>query len=259
MSGELWIFALVGFLAQLVDGALGMAYGLISSSILLSVGVPPATASACVHAAEVFTTGASATSHILHRNVNWRMLLFLSLAGAVGGTLGAFVLTSLAGASIKPFVSAYLGLMGLYILWRACRAKRPPKAINPKWAPPLGLVGGVMDAIGGGGWGPTVTSTLIGAGGTPREVIGTVNTAEFFVSAAISSAFLYALLTGNWSDAGDLTEHVWQVGGLVLGGVIAAPLAGYATKLAPPRVLTFLVGGLICLLSAYQLWPLIFN
>jgi uncharacterized membrane protein YfcA len=257
MFGDVWIFALVGFLAQLVDGALGMAYGLISSSILLSVGVPPATASACVHAAEVFTTGASATSHVLHRNVNWRMLFFLSLAGAIGGAIGAFVLTSIDGGSIKPYISAYLGVMGLYILWRASRGAHKPRALNPKWSPPLGFVGGLMDAIGGGGWGPTVTSTLIGAGGTPREVIGTVNTAEFFVSAAISSAFLYALLSGNWADAGDIKDHAFQVLGLVLGGVAAAPLAGFATKIAPPRVMTFMVGGLICLLSAYQFWQLL--
>ncbi|MEZ5938791.1 MAG: sulfite exporter TauE/SafE family protein [Hyphomonadaceae bacterium] len=257
MDSDLAIFALVGFLAQLVDGALGMAYGLISSSILLSLGVPPATASACVHAAEVFTTGASATSHILHRNVNGRMLVLLSLAGACGGAFGAFVLTSADGAAVKPFVSAYLGFMGVFILWRAARGRREAKPLNPRWAPPLGVVGGTMDAIGGGGWGPAVTSTLLGAGGTPREVIGTVNTAEFFVSAAISSAFIVALVTGNWKAAGDLTDHAWQVGGLVLGGVVAAPLAGYATRLAPPRILTFLVGGLIVALSLFQLSALL--
>jgi uncharacterized protein len=257
MESDLLIFALVGFLAQLVDGALGMAYGLISSSILLSVGVPPATASACVHAAEVFTTGASATSHILHRNVNWRMLALLSVSGAIGGVIGAFVLTSLDGNLIKPFVIAYLGVMGAYILWKAVRNAWPRTGLDPKWAPPLGLVGGLLDSIGGGGWGPTVTSTLIGAGGTPRQVIGTVNTAEFFVSSAISAAFLTALLTGNWKDASDLTDHLWQVGGLVLGGVLAAPLAGYAAKVAPPRVITVAVGGLILILAAYQLYGLL--
>jgi uncharacterized membrane protein YfcA len=256
MDPELILFAGVGFLAQLVDGALGMAYGVISTSILLSVGVPPATASACVHTAEIFTTGASATSHIAHRNVNWRMLGWLAGAGALGGAFGAYVLVTADGDAIKPLVSGYLGLMGALVLWRNSRPMLKSRALDPRWAPPLGLAGGTLDAIGGGGWGPTVTSTLLGAGGLPREVIGTVNTAEFFVTSAISAAFLTALLTGAWDEAGDLFQHLWQVVGLVVGGVLAAPLAGYAAKVAPPRFIGIMVGVLIIVLSAYQFYQI---
>ncbi|EHN77027.1 hypothetical protein SMCF_3449, partial [Streptomyces coelicoflavus ZG0656] len=150
------LFLCVGFLAQVVDGALGMAYGVISSTVLLSFGVPPATASASVHAAEVFTTAASAGSHTVNRNVNWKLFTPLALGGVVGGGLGAFVLTSTDGDLIKPWITAYLAVMGVVIIWRATRQTRE-RLFPRKFAGPLGLVGGFFDAIGGGGWGPTVT------------------------------------------------------------------------------------------------------
>lgn len=248
---DLLLFALVGFLAQIVDGALGMAYGVISSTVLLSLGVPPATASASVHAAEVFTTAASAGSHAVNKNVNWKVFGPLAAGGVVGGMAGAFVLTSIDGDAIKPWITGYLGIMGLVILWRAWKPGTP-RPFPIKLTPPLGLFGGFFDAIGGGGWGPTVTTTLVGAGDEPRRSIGTANAAEFFVTSAISATFLTALLTGHWQEAEGITEHAFAVGGLILGGLLAAPLAGYVVRRAPVRVLTIAVGVLVTLVAAYQ-------
>lgn len=246
------LFLFVGLFAQAVDGALGMAYGVISSSVLLAFGVPPATASASVHGAEVFTTAASASSHVLHKNVEWRLFVPLAIAGVIGGVLGAYVLAGIDGSAIKPFVVAYLALIGCWILWRATRNIKP-KRIRPAWVvAPLGVVGGFFDAIGGGGWGPTVSSTLVGAGEEPRRAIGTVNTAEFFLTVAISATFVWALVTGHWKDADALTNHASAVAGLVVGGLLAAPFAGYITKVVPQRLLTYAVGCLLLILAAFQ-------
>lgn len=248
---EFLIFFLVGFGAQIVDGALGMAYGVVSSSVLLAFGVPPSHASASVHAAEVFTTAASASSHLAHKNVDWKMFWPLSIAGVVGGILGAYVLTSIDGDKIKPFIVVYLGVMGGLILWRAWKGKGN-RAVSPKLVAPLGLVGGFADAAGGGGWGPTVTSTLVGSGAAPRQAVGTVNTAEFLVTVAVSAAFLVALLTGNWKDADGISEHITAVAGLIMGGLIAAPFAGLITKHIPVRVFTWIVGTVVVILAIYQ-------
>jgi uncharacterized membrane protein YfcA len=245
------LFLLVGFVAQAIDGALGMAYGVVTSTVLITLGVPVATASATAHAAEVFTTAASAGSHIAHRNVNWRFLVPLAGAGMIGGALGAYVLTGVDGDAIRPYVVAYLGFMGVMILLRA--HKRPTiRKVRQGWAAPIGLVGGFADAAGGGGWGSTVTSTLVGAGKEPRMAIGTANAAEFFVTVAISVAFLVALLTGRWEQAGDLREHAQAVAGLVVGGLCAAPLAGWVTKKVPLRAMTVAVGSVVILLAAHQ-------
>lgn len=245
------IFAFVGFLAQIVDGALGMAYGVISSTVLLSFGVPPATASATVHAAEVLTTAASAGSHAVNRNVNWKLFAPLALGGCIGGAIGAFVLTSIDGGVLKPFITGYLALMGVLIIYRAWRATTP-RPFPARWSGPLGGVGGFLDAVGGGGWGPTVSSALVGSGAEPRESIGTANAAEFFVTATISAAFLAALLSGHWKEAEGLGQHLSAVGGLILGGLLAAPLAGLVVRIAPIRTLTFAVGGLVLALAGYQ-------
>lgn len=245
------LFAAVGFAAQMVDGALGMAYGVISTTVLLAFGVPPATASASVHAAEVFTTGASGVSHISHKNVDWRAFAILAPAGMVGGVAGAYLLTGIDGATIQPFVIGYLLLIGCYITLRAFRDFEI-RRIDLRFTPPLGLVGGFLDAVGGGGWGPMVSSTLMGSGAKPRTVIGTVNTAEFFVTCAISAGFVWALVSGHWEDAGELTDHIPAVAGLVVGGVLAAPLAGYVVKIAPPKTLMALVGCLVIGLSVWQ-------
>jgi uncharacterized membrane protein YfcA len=251
MTLDFLLFLVVGFIAQIVDGALGMAYGVVSTTVLLSFGVAPANASASVHAAELFTTLASAASHLWHRNVDKALFWRLAPAGVIGGAVGAFVLTSVDGATIKPVIVAYMAVMGAVIIWRTVNgvtARRHPV----RGTVPLGVVGGFVDAIGGGGWGPVVTSTLVGAGGTPRYVIGTVNTAEFFVTAAISAAFVVALVTGHWADAGDLMDNATAVAGLVVGGLCAAPLAGYVVKRVSHRSLGIAVGALVLILVVYQ-------
>ena len=252
MEDSFALFLVVGFLAQIVDGALGMAYGVVSASVLLAFGVPPAAASAAVHAAEVFTTAASAGSHVVHRNVDWRLFRVLVPAGVVGGVTGAYVLTSIDGDVLKPYVAAYLGVMGIYILVRAWRSLTPIDSHHSGVVIGLGGFGGLADAVGGGGWGPVVTTGLIGNGGAPRQTIGTVNTAEFFLTTAVSLSFLTALLTGHWEEAEGLRAHGAAVAGLVVGGLIAAPMAGYVVRLVPHRRLMAMVGVLICAIAVYQ-------
>ncbi|MDX2235924.1 MAG: sulfite exporter TauE/SafE family protein [Hyphomonadaceae bacterium] len=254
------IFALflgVGFLAQLVDGALGMAYGVVSSTVLLSFGVPPAQASAIIHAAETATTGVSGASHLLHRNIDWTLFLRLAPAGIIGGVLGAYVLTGMDETLMKAVVVAYLGVLGLLILRRAFR---PLEDREPhlKRVIPLGVAGGFLDASGGGGWGPIVTSTLLGRGHAPRYAIGTVNTTEFLVTVAISATFLWAAATGRFELPHGFQGAGAALAGLVLGGVFAAPFAGLITKMAPPRVMFGAVGVLVTVLALWQgvqVWP----
>jgi uncharacterized membrane protein YfcA len=242
MTTELVLLALVGFLAQLVDGALGMAFGLISTTFMLTVGLPPAHASAVVHTAEVATAAVAGTSHLVHRNVNRILLFRLALAGVAGGILGAYILSNVEGRAIRPFVAAYLLLMGTLILMRAARAM-PSEDARPGYAAPLGLVGGFLDAIGGGGWGPLVTSTLIGSGHAPRHVIGSVSVAEFFVTTAVAGTF-FAELGG---------VYLPHVAALAAGGVLAAPLAGFVVKHVRPRLLMTAVGLLVTGLAVREL------
>src|SRR5215510_13779936 len=179
LTVEFFVLIGVGFCAQLVDGALGMAFGLISTTALLSFGIPPAQASAAVHTAEVATTGASGLAHLFHKNINRRLFRTLGMAGVLGGVLGAYVLSNIDGRAIRPFVSAYLLVIGILILMKAAKLAPTNEDAKIGYAAPLGLVGGFLDAVGGGGWGPLVTSTLIGSGHAPRKVIGSVNAAEF--------------------------------------------------------------------------------
>jgi uncharacterized protein len=243
VTPEMLLIFLVGFLAQLVDGALGMAFGLVCSTGLMTIGLPPAAASAVVHTAEVATTGASALAHAWYRNIDWRLFRRLAVAGVVGGVLGALVLSQVNGKAIQPFVAAYLLVMGLFILMRAFRMT-PPADARPDFAPPLGLVGGFLDAVGGGGWGPMVTSTLIGSGQAPRQVIGTVNSSEFVVTLAIAIAFFSQL---------GLT-HLGYIVALVAGGILAAPFGAVVVGRVRPRPMMFAVGVLVCGLSLLQLW-----
>ena len=251
------LFLAVGFIAQLIDGAVGMAYGVISTSVLLAFGVPPAQASATIHAAECFTTGASGASHLLHKNVDWQLFFRLAPAGVVGGVIGAYLLTGFDPTFIKAVVIAYLGVLGVYKLTRALRELKdePP---HLKHVVPIGVVGGFLDASGGGGWGPIVTSTLLGRGHTPRYVIGSVNSAEFVVTVAISLTFLFTLLTGRFELEGGIIAGGAALGGLIVGGLFAAPLAGYITKVAPARWLLGAASILVIGLSIWQgiqLWP----
>jgi uncharacterized membrane protein YfcA len=238
MWEDVLLYVAVGFVAQMVDGAIGMAYGVTSSSVLLSMGVPPATASACVHAAETFTTAASGISHWKFGNVDFRLVRRLAIPGAIGGAIGAYVLSNVNGDAIKPLVAGYLLLMGLYILWMALQTNsgdaEPPKRLSP-----LGFIGGFMDSIGGGGWGAIVTTTLIGSGITPRYAIGSVNLSEFFVTLTISATFMLTIGLELWPI----------IAGLIAGGVIAAPFAAYATKHLPDKALMIIVGSVIVLLS----------
>ena len=239
MWEDLLLFVAVGFAAQMVDGAIGMAYGVTSTSVLLSVGIPPATASAAVHAAEVFTTGASGLAHWRLRNIDRSLIWRLAIPGMIGGALGAYALTAIPGEVIRPYVSGYLLLLGLFILWKAASA-RPVVAPPPSRVAPLGFVGGVLDAIGGGGWGPIVTLTLLGQGATPRYAIGSVNLAEFFVTLTISATFLLTIGLTLWPI----------IAGLVVGGVLASPFAALVTKHLPAKVLMIMVGCVVVLLSS---------
>jgi uncharacterized membrane protein YfcA len=240
---EILPFILVGFAAQLVDGALGMAFGVISSTLLVSLGVPPAAASAGVHAVEVFTTGASGISHTLHRNVNWRLFRRIVIPGMIGGILGAYVLTQISAQVARPFVLAYLASIGVYLLWRGLRHEHQEK--KPRIVEPLGLVGGFLDAAGGGGWGPVVTSNLLVQGAHPRKVIGTVNTAEFFLAVTISVTFLLSL---------GLEAFTMAMVGLLIGGLAAAPLGGYVAKRVPARGLLIMVGVVLIVTSLYGIY-----
>jgi uncharacterized membrane protein YfcA len=232
----------IGFVAQLVDGALGMAYGVLANTAMLSMGLPPAQASALVHTAEVFTTSASAASHIYHRNVDWRIVTRLGVTGVLGAVVGAWILSNLEVAAARRLVYGYLLLMGLYILWRSVRIVLAPRTPSG-WLMPLGLLAGFLDATGGGGWGPVTTSTLIGAGHAPRQTVGSVNTAEFFVTVAAAATFFAEL------GASPL-EHLLP---LVLGGILAAPFGGWAVRHVPARALMVAVGLLIVTLSVFQL------
>lgn len=236
-------FLLIGFAAQLIDGALGMAYGQISSTLLISMGMPPAAASATVHTAETFTTAVSGISHVAHRNVDWWLFGKIVIPGVIGGILGAYLLTAIPAGTAKPFVLAYLTVLGLYLFYRGVmhrHTERRPKVISP-----LGLVGGFLDAAGGGGWGAIVTSNLLVQGSNPRKTIGTVNTAEFFLTITISATFIAAL---GWEAFTTATL------GLLIGGVLAAPFgAAIAKRVDPDRLLTF-VGVVVTVTSAYGLY-----
>jgi len=236
-------FILIGFAAQLIDGALGMAYGQISSTLLISMGVPPALASAGVHTAETFTTAVSGVSHTVHRNVDWRLFFRLVIPGVIGGVLGAYVLTAVDASVAKPFVLGYLTALGVYLFYRGVMHRHTER--TPKIVSPLGLAGGFLDAAGGGGWGGIVTSNLLVQGSNPRRTIGTVNTAEFFVTLTISATFLATL---GWEAFTTATV------GLLIGGVVAAPFgAVIAKRVNADRLLTF-VGALLTLVSLFGLY-----
>ena len=236
-----WWFVLVGLGAQLIDGALGMAFGLVSSSILLSLGLPPAAVSASVHTAEVFTTGASGVSHLAMGNVEKRLFLRLALPGMVGGAIGAYALTQLPGDVIRPFIYAYLLLLAVLILLRAIGRLMPREEV--KRVPLLGFFAGLLDASGGGGWGPVATSTLLSRGGQARTTIGTVNAAEFLVTLSTSTTFF--LMLG--------LQHLEIVVGLMVGGMVAAPLAAVFVKYVRERWVLLAVGTVVFSISVYQI------
>ena len=242
-----WNALLVGLLAQIVDGALGMAYGLTSTSFLLATGASPALASASVHMAEVFTTGISGISHAKFGNVDKKLFLRLLIPGIIGGLLGALLVTQIDGKTLKPFITVYLLLMGIYVLTKAFKKHIKTHKGEPKHVAKLALLGGFVDTSGGGGWGPVVTTTLVGTGHDPRTTIGSVNFAEFFLTLT-SAASLFILVD----------ETIWHVvAGLIIGGLFAAPFAAYACKKFSTKTLLILVGLLISGISVFNLYKVL--
>jgi hypothetical protein len=221
-----------------------MAFGVICNTLLVAVlGVPPAVASARIHVVEVFTTGASGLSHMLHRNIDWPLFRRLVIPGVIGGVAGATILSSIDAGIVKPFVLGYLVLIGVWLLVRGLFY--PPKFAKPKIVAPLGLVGGFLDAAGGGGWGPVVTSNLLVQGGEPRKIVGTVNSAEFILAITVSATFVYHL---------GLDDILGPTMGLIIGGVAAAPLGAFLAKKFPPKVMLVMVGVILTATSLFGLY-----
>jgi uncharacterized membrane protein YfcA len=236
----------VGFAAQLVDGALGMAFGVICSTLLVSVmGVAPARASAGVHFVEMFTTGASGISHVLHKNVDWKLFARIAIPGVIGGALGAKALAYLNAEDARPMVMFYLTCIGFYLLYKAVTFTMQHKARDPRIVKPLGLIGGFLDASGGGGWGPIVTSNLLLQGTDPRKTIGTVNTAEFFITTTVTIVFATTI---------GLEAFTVVTGGLLIGGLLAAPFGALVAKRIQPRLLLFAVSIVLIATSLFSLY-----
>jgi len=238
----LWLIP-VGFIAQMVDGCVGMGYGISASAILATLGMPPLITSATVHAAEVFTSGISSASHAWFRNLDRKIFLSLLAPGVVGGVIGATVLAHVATHAIRPFVWAYLIVTGLCVVGRVVFKRAPPLGVGAP-GPGLGLIAGFLDAIGGGGWGTIVTSTMIARGVTPRYAIGTANAVDFFVALATSIAL--------WTQMGHMRYDM--VIALLIGGAVAAPLSAWVTRHVPARAAATAVGLLVVFLGAAGLF-----
>lgn len=237
LPDDFLLYVAIGFGAQLIDGALGMAYGVTASSFLLGMGVPPAVSSATVHAAECFTTGSSALSHRAFGNIDRCLFRRLLLPGVLGAGVGAYLLSSIDGDALKPWIAGYLLLVGAVIVLKAFR-DFPPREVTSHLAP-LGFFGALVDAIGGGGWGPVVASNLLARGNGFRMTVGTVNAVEFFVTLTASVVFLLTLGLGHWPI----------ILGLAAGGVVAAPLGAWLVKYVRPRPMLLIVGLLVIALS----------
>lgn len=243
VNSEILYYILGGFIAQMIDGALGMAYGVTATTFLMSVGITPAAASASVHASEVFTSGVSGYMHLKFGNVNSKLFKTLVIPGIIGAILGAYVISSLENYAdyIKPIVSMYTLFLGAIIIRKALikrQEKRQLKRVG--W---LALFGGYLDSIGGGGWGPIVSSTLIASGRHPKYTIGSVNLTEFFVSLASSLTFFTVIGLGYWQ----------VIAGLILGGVVAAPIAARLANKLPVKSMMILVGIVIIVVSLRQI------
>ncbi|SDX16387.1 hypothetical protein SAMN05444487_11153 [Marininema mesophilum] len=239
---KLIVFAFIGLVAQLIDGSLGMAYGLTSTSLLLVFGISPAIASASVHLSELATTAASGIAHFRFGNVDKQVVKTLIIPGSIGAFVGACFLSNLPGDLVKPYISIFLLALGVYIVYRFLFNRAQTKATRQPYSKrflyPLGLFAGFLDATGGGGWGPFTTPVLLSRTSMePRKVIGSVDTSEFAIASAATLGFLISLGTSgfNW---------LW-IGALTLGGIIAAPIAAWLVKVLPSYLLGVLVGGLI--------------
>lgn len=243
VNSEILYYIAGGFIAQMIDGALGMAYGVTATTFLLSVGITPAAASASVHASEVFTSGVSGYMHLKFGNVNSKLFKTLVIPGIIGAVLGAYVLSSLEeySAYIKPIVSIYTLFLGIIIIRKALIKRMEKRQL--KRVGLLALFGGYLDSIGGGGWGPIVSSTLIASGRHPKYTIGSVNLTEFFVSLASSITFFTVIGLGYWQ----------VIIGLILGGVVAAPIAAKLANKLPVKSMMILVGMVIIIVSLRQI------
>lgn len=265
MTEQLWLFALVGFVAQFVKGSIGMGFGVISSSALLTLGLPPVIVSASVHTAEVGSTAASALSHIFFRNVDFVLLRRLVIPGMITSMLGAYVLTQLPIRFARPYIAVYLLILGVVILYKGVHRLLPITSIRGLFTKhiikhelpsdriirgvlPLASIGGFLDAVGGGGWGHIVTSTLLARDATPHYAIGTVNTAQFFI--AISSSVTFFLAMG--------VSHLPIILAILAGGVVASPLAAYMVRRIHPNLLTLFAGVLVVTLSTRTLIKVLF-
>lgn len=254
---KLFIFAIIGFLAQLIDGSLGMAYGVTSSSLLLTFGMAPAIASASIHLSEVVTTAASGISHMKFGNVDRQALFKLIIPGSIGAFIGACFLSNVPEDIVKPYISLFLLMLGIYVVIRFVfkdKKSSDKKKLNlsTKQAIPLGLIAGFADATGGGGWGPLTTPILLSKNSnSARKVIGTVDTSEFAIAISATLGFLISL---GWQDV----NWLWVIA-LMLGGIIAAPIAAWLVKIMPSFLLGVLVGGFIILTNVWTLfkvWPI---
>lgn len=244
VDSSILLFILAGFTAQMIDGALGMAYGVTATTFLLGAGVPPAASSASVHASEIFTSGVSGLMHLKFGNVNTKLFRTLLLPGILGAIVGAYVLTSLEEYNyiLKPLVSVYTLFLGLVILFKALKKDRIREKIKRIF--PLAFVGGLLDSIGGGGWGPIVSSTLIARGRHARYTIGSVNLAEFFVSLASSITFFTLIGLTHWAI----------IAGLIIGGTIAAPIAAWLSSRIPTKSIMILVGVVVIITSLKRIF-----
>ncbi|MGJ7920051.1 sulfite exporter TauE/SafE family protein [Neobacillus sp. LXY-4] len=248
---KLIILAIIGLCAQLVDGSLGMAYGVTSTSLLLLFGIAPAVASASVHLAEVVTTAASGVSHIRFGNVDKGVVKKLIVPGSIGAFIGAIFLGSIPGDIIKPYISVFLLGLGCFVIFRFLFKRKPVKQVNQgnvqkKFFIPLGFLAGFFDATGGGGWGPIATPVLLSRNDMEtRKVIGSVDTSEFAIAVSSTIGFLISI---GWSEI----NYVW-VFALMLGGIIAAPIAAWLVKIIPSNLLGVLVGGMIILTNVRTL------
>jgi len=241
-------YILVGFFAQLIDGAFGLAFGVFSNTALVAFGLSPATASAAVRTAESFASGVSGLAHAAQRNVDWSLFARLVLPGIAGSLLGVWVLMHLFHPVLRPLLFVYVSAVGIYLVWRGPRRAQTYRPL--RFAPLVGLAGGFLDASGSGGWGPVVTSQLMAQGTTPRVAVGTTDAAEFFVTVTTLAAFIGTLGLASFTIA---------TSGLLLGSVVAAPLGAYLAKRLPPRFLIVVTGTLLIVTGVFGILSLAFE
>lgn len=234
----------VGMFAQIIDGALGMAYGVIANTFLLYFGLPPVTATASVHISKIFTCAVSGLSHWNEGNTNSKLFGKMLFPGIIGAVAGVFLVTSIPGDFLRPWIAAYLCIMGIYIIRKAFKHNFTSVDFKKRHINGFAFFGAFADSIGGGGWGPIVTTSLLSSGHEPRTTIGSVNAAEFFITLASGFSFTLLISISSWEP----------IAGLIIGGIIAAPIAAKITAKIPTKILMIIVGTLVAALSAYNVF-----